>query len=216
MRERVVLALGVDQGDRETLSRVVEQYDCGEGFDLIVDDASHILTPTRISFEVLFPRLRENGLYVIEDWSTECITASRLAADLTDLDEGTFRSRLDAVNRLFQILNSPVENVPDEVVASLSAAASADEGASSDLFAALAHAAARADLSRLEPLPHGSARPLADFAVELMMLSALRPDVVREVRVDAEWLVVRRGPAELPRDTFALGDYWRDYYGYLD
>src|SRR5699024_9360323 len=34
-----------------------------------VDDASHLVEPTRRSFEVLFPLLRPGGRYVIEDWS---------------------------------------------------------------------------------------------------------------------------------------------------
>ena len=31
-------------------------------------DASHWLEETRTSFEILFPRLRPGGVYVIEDW----------------------------------------------------------------------------------------------------------------------------------------------------
>ena len=37
--------------------------------DLVVDDASHFLEPTRASFNALFPRLSEGGIYVIEDWA---------------------------------------------------------------------------------------------------------------------------------------------------
>ena len=40
----------------------------GEPLDLVIDDASHLYGPTMASFEVLFPRLRPGGLYVIEDW----------------------------------------------------------------------------------------------------------------------------------------------------
>ena len=36
--------------------------------DLVIDDASHQYTPTRSSFEALFPMLRPGGMYVIEDW----------------------------------------------------------------------------------------------------------------------------------------------------
>ena len=35
----------------------------------MLDDASHLVDPTRTSFELLFPRLRPGGSYVIEDWS---------------------------------------------------------------------------------------------------------------------------------------------------
>jgi 23S rRNA U2552 (ribose-2'-O)-methylase RlmE/FtsJ len=36
-------------------------------FDIIIDDGSHQLAHQLKSFEILFPRLREGGLYVIED-----------------------------------------------------------------------------------------------------------------------------------------------------
>lgn len=38
-------------------------------FDIIIDDASHVAEPTRVSFWHLFDRhLRPGGIYVIEDW----------------------------------------------------------------------------------------------------------------------------------------------------
>jgi hypothetical protein len=39
---------------------------CG-GFNIIVDDASHISSLSINSFEILFPTLRSGGIYVIED-----------------------------------------------------------------------------------------------------------------------------------------------------
>lgn len=39
------------------------------GLDLVVDDASHMLSETLSSFEQFFPLLRPGGLYIIEDWS---------------------------------------------------------------------------------------------------------------------------------------------------
>jgi SAM-dependent methyltransferase len=36
--------------------------------DLVLDDASHSYGPTRASFEILFPRIRPGGWFVIEDW----------------------------------------------------------------------------------------------------------------------------------------------------
>ena len=42
-----------------------------EPLDLVLDDASHALDPTRASFEVLFPRLAPGGLYAIEDWNAD-------------------------------------------------------------------------------------------------------------------------------------------------
>jgi hypothetical protein len=34
----------------------------------VIDDASHEYGLSRASFEIVFPRLRTGGLYVIEDW----------------------------------------------------------------------------------------------------------------------------------------------------
>jgi predicted O-methyltransferase YrrM len=62
------LHYGVDQGDTEALSSILDA-EFGDGpLDLVIDDASHLYQPTRSSFEVLFPRLREGGIYLIEDW----------------------------------------------------------------------------------------------------------------------------------------------------
>ena len=37
------------------------------GFDIIIDDASHISNLSIQSFKILFPHLKKNGIYVIED-----------------------------------------------------------------------------------------------------------------------------------------------------
>jgi predicted O-methyltransferase YrrM len=37
-------------------------------FDLIVDDASHDGMLTRKTFEIMWPRVRPGGFYVVEDW----------------------------------------------------------------------------------------------------------------------------------------------------
>ena len=49
---------------------VDEEFD-GAPLDLVIDDASHRLEPTRASFDMLFPRLRPGGLYIIEDWNCD-------------------------------------------------------------------------------------------------------------------------------------------------
>ena len=68
LEERVSCFYGVDQGDREQLERIVAaEHDAP--LDLVVDDASHLYRETRTSFEVLFPRLRPGGIFLIEDWA---------------------------------------------------------------------------------------------------------------------------------------------------
>ena len=72
VKTRLIPAFGLDQGDRFALSSFVDSHRPGIGFDLIIDDASHMLGPTKTSFEVLFPRLRPGGLYFVEDWTVDC------------------------------------------------------------------------------------------------------------------------------------------------
>ena len=67
--ERVHVHHGVDQADARQLGRLVDDHLAGRPLDLVVDDASHVVGPTRASFNALFPRLRPGGVYVIEDWS---------------------------------------------------------------------------------------------------------------------------------------------------
>ena len=63
-------------GIAERVAVIAGDHDRPEGFaaaipdgvDLIVDDGSHLLAPTRRCFETLFPRLRPGGWYCIEDW----------------------------------------------------------------------------------------------------------------------------------------------------
>lgn len=59
-----------NQADVEFLSRVANEV-APEGFDIIIDDASHIGELTKVTFWHLFKNhLRLGGLYVIEDWGT--------------------------------------------------------------------------------------------------------------------------------------------------
>jgi len=58
------------QDDAVLLDRI--RAECApDGFDLIIDDCSHIGRLTKASFWHLYPRhLRPGGIYVIEDWGT--------------------------------------------------------------------------------------------------------------------------------------------------
>ena len=58
------------QADRLFLSDVANKV-APKGFDIIIDDASHLGKLTRIAFWHLFDNhLKPGGLYVIEDWGT--------------------------------------------------------------------------------------------------------------------------------------------------
>jgi hypothetical protein len=59
-----------DQSDAIMLAKVRADH-APDGFDVIVDDASHIGQLSARSLQVLYPlHLRPGGLYVIEDWGT--------------------------------------------------------------------------------------------------------------------------------------------------
>ncbi len=73
---------GVDQADRARVEAIVTEEFAGAPIDLVVDDASHRYHESRASFEVLFPRLRPGGLYLLEDWRSEHMLAAALAATL--------------------------------------------------------------------------------------------------------------------------------------
>lgn len=67
--ERIHIFEG-SQADKFFLSKVANQV-APEGFDIIIDDASHIGELTKTSFWHLFDNhLKSGGLYVIEDWGT--------------------------------------------------------------------------------------------------------------------------------------------------
>src|SRR4051794_34239532 len=67
--DSVRIHYGVDQSDTETLRRLVDEEFGAAELDLVIDDASHEVEQTEASFNVLFPRLRCGGLYIVEDWS---------------------------------------------------------------------------------------------------------------------------------------------------
>ena len=75
---------GVDQADRDAVASIMAAELGGEQIDLVIDDASHLLEQSRVSFETLFPLLRPGGVYVIEDWNADHIVADGFAAVAAD------------------------------------------------------------------------------------------------------------------------------------
>ena len=100
--ERIQIFEG-SQSDKQFLSEVANRV-APEGFDIIIDDASHIGTLTKTAFWHLFDNhLKPGGLYAIEDWGT---------GYLDDFPDG---KRLDVVNSplpLGQSLSSAASKVP--------------------------------------------------------------------------------------------------------
>jgi SAM-dependent methyltransferase len=67
--DRIRVYQGLQQ-DLATLTRIANEQ-APDGFDVIIDDASHLGELTKVSFWHLFDRhLKPGGIYVIEDWGT--------------------------------------------------------------------------------------------------------------------------------------------------
>ena len=84
LQESIRPYYAVDQSDRARLAEIVRDEFGGEPVDLVIDDASHALGPTRSSFESLFPHLRPGGTYLIEDWNSAHIFRDAMRAALRD------------------------------------------------------------------------------------------------------------------------------------
>jgi len=66
---RNAVYLECDQADASGLGAIADRHAPG-GFDLIIDDASHVGYLSLQTFEALFPRLKAGGFYAVEDWPT--------------------------------------------------------------------------------------------------------------------------------------------------
>lgn len=99
LSDTVSVHYGVDQADTATLNRLVDDAVGTQPLDLVVDDASHQLEPTRASFDALFPRLRPGGAYLIEDWGTGADKAANAAIETYLLGLGT-----PLANLVFELL----------------------------------------------------------------------------------------------------------------
>jgi hypothetical protein len=66
----VHLHYGTWQHAKARLTGILQEEFGDELLDLVADDCSHRYEQTKASFNVLFPRLRPGGLYLIEDWGS--------------------------------------------------------------------------------------------------------------------------------------------------
>ncbi len=66
--DRVKVHYGVSQSDRAKIDALLGAAWGGERIDLVIDDASHEYDLTTATFDIIYPRVRHNGHYVIEDW----------------------------------------------------------------------------------------------------------------------------------------------------
>lgn len=95
-KKRVKICWGVDQADRVKVPRLVDEMFASQPLDLVVDDASHLLAQTTTTFELLFPRLRSGGLFIIEDWSKGHNLERRMTQEIIANPEGELAQKLEA------------------------------------------------------------------------------------------------------------------------
>ena len=140
------------QADRARLESIVDAEIGHAALDLVIDDASHLFPETCVSFNLLFPRLRPGGLYVIEDWSWQHMRDDRLESEL---------STPEAHERLARHLAAGV--------------------------------------------PEDKTPPLSFLILELALTAGYAENIVAEIlNLRRGWAVVRRGSAELDRDSFDI------------
>ena len=70
LQDRARPYYGVDQTDAARLNEILDGEFGDEQVDLVVDDASHALGATQQTFDILFPRVKPGGVYLLEDWPT--------------------------------------------------------------------------------------------------------------------------------------------------
>ena len=166
-------------------------------FDLIVDDASHLYRPTLASFEVLYPRLRPGGTYVIEDWAGDHHIASQMARSV----EGPEDTRSAEVDRIAAAALGQITTEARE--AGLIDAFKENPGERvADVCRAVIEGQDRVPLSRL--------------GLELVLAQAEMPGIYESIEITDGWLVIERGDADLDPDNFRVRSTWRDYYQLLD
>jgi hypothetical protein len=127
----VVPCYGVDQSDRTRVRDIVAEELGDEPLDLVIDDASHMLEETRASFEVLFPRVRPGGLFIIEDWACDHGWATSFRAGL-DAAPPAERATLEAQLTAIAAQSAPVRPLT-RLVVELMVARASSAGAIDDI-----------------------------------------------------------------------------------
>lgn len=75
LADRLSAYYNTDQSDKPRLQEIMNDRFGDAPLDVVIDDASHLYTPSLATFEVLFPRLRPGGLYFLEDWKVHLLLA---------------------------------------------------------------------------------------------------------------------------------------------
>lgn len=66
--ETITLRPGIETSDGDAVTAAVTDDHGRESLDLVIDHAGHSYAAARATFQALFPRLRNDGRYVIDGW----------------------------------------------------------------------------------------------------------------------------------------------------
>lgn len=91
---RIELHWGIDQSDPIVVPALLDSAFGSKQLDLVVDDASHLFTPSTATFEMLFPRLRPGGLYILEDWSCKHLQERHMALAIKNEVDGKLSEKI--------------------------------------------------------------------------------------------------------------------------
>ena len=83
-------------------------------FDIILDDGSHITSHQRQSFEALFPGLKSNGLYIVEDVCTSYWNDYTTARQPTMIEY--CKALVDDVNFHGYLAEGKIDRRPDRLI----------------------------------------------------------------------------------------------------
>ena len=86
-----------DQTDENALRQLSSEYG---GFDIVIDDGSHINEHVIRTFEILFPLLRPEGIYVVEDVQTAYWPSYGGGKDHPGSSMAFFKNLVDGLNHM--------------------------------------------------------------------------------------------------------------------
>jgi hypothetical protein len=100
--EHRIDVLQCDQTDTTRLTEISQRYG---GFDIVIDDGSHLNEHVIKAFHILFPLLKAPGFYCIEDLQTAYWPTWGAVSGSTSMD--FLRSLTDCVNQAERPLHEP-------------------------------------------------------------------------------------------------------------
>jgi hypothetical protein len=68
LEDRVKLHFGTSQDDAIAINKILSE-EAPNGVGMVIDDASHHFELTQRSFELIYPRVKWSGYYIVEDWA---------------------------------------------------------------------------------------------------------------------------------------------------